>query len=437
MSIFQRCWTTLVATWKKIEYIGVQPGMAYLLNRRIRMVNLIAITTFLISLAYGVGNIVGGHWLLTIVDLGYAIAALFVFQLNHRLEHRKARVHLLISSSVFLCVVNFLSFNIAEYYLLCVLIVSILVFHNIWVQMIISVCLVIAILLPKLFVAQLPYAHAVGEDRLLVNIPIAVLFIFILVRHFKSVQQQYQEQIKQQHIHLEELNRDKEQLFAIVAHDIRSPLIATTQILQLVSEDQIPAQQQKKILQQINAQLTSLTDNVDNLLHWSSQNLQGLVSRPSLFPLAPLIRQIVGSMKAQMQAKSISIELIVDAQLTLYADIEQTRIVFRNLLSNAIKFSYVSTQIVVTAVEQDAIAAISIEDQGVGMSAKQVNELFNQIQRPAYGTSGERGTGLGLVLVRNLLEINGGHITVSSKEKKGTTFSFDLPLLRLADEPVS
>lgn len=392
------------------------------------MVNLITVSTLFVSLGYGLGNILGGHLLLTCVDLIYAFAVLAVFRLNHLREYRKARVHLLICSSLFLGTVNFLSYNIAEYYLLCVLIVSILVFHNIWTQTIISVSLVIVILLPKLFVSHLPYSYAVGEDRLLVNVPIAVLLIFILVRHFKSVQQQYQEEIKQQHIHLQALNRDKEQLFAIVAHDIRSPLIATSQILQLASSNEVNPAQQKDILQQINTQLRSLTDNVDNLLHWSSQNLQGLVSRPSLFPLGAVILQIIDSMKSHAQDKKIEFNSVVDPLLNVYADIEHIRIIFRNLLSNALKFSYAETQIDILAEVRAADMHISITDHGIGMSTQKINELFNAIQTPAYGTSGERGTGLGLVLVRNLLQINGGTIDVQSTEKMGTTFYLKLPL---------
>lgn len=397
------------------------------------MINLIALSTFFVSLGYGIGNILGGHVTLACIDLTYSLASLVVFLLHRLGYYRHAQVHLLISSSLFCSVVNFLSYNVAEYYLLCVLIVSILVFHHIWTQTIISVCLVIVILLPKYFVAYLPYSYAVGQDRLLVNVPIAVLFIFTLVRHFKSVQQQYQEEIKQQHIRLEALNRDKEQLFAIVAHDIRSPLIATSQILQLVAEDKVSVVQRDKIIGQIKTQLNNLTDNVDNLLHWSSQNLQGFVSRPSLFSLKTLLVQLIDTMKTQSQEKNITFQLSVDPQLTVYADIEQTRIIFRNLLSNALKFSYVDSKIDIAATAWKREADICITDYGMGMSDRQVSELFTTIQNPSYGTSGERGTGLGLVLVRNLLQINAGSISVQSIEKKGTTFHFKLPSQAIDD----
>ena len=117
----------------------------------------------------------------------------------------------------------------------------------------------------------------------------------------------------------------------------------------------------------------------------------------------------------------------------VYADIEHTSIIFRNLLSNALKFSYTETQIDILAEERAPYMHISITDHGIGMSTQKINELFNVIQTPTYGTSGERGTGLGLVLVRNLLQINGGTIEVKSTERKGTTFYLKLPLFASAE----
>ncbi|MFD2970240.1 sensor histidine kinase [Sphingobacterium bambusae] len=434
MSRSQGWWAPMARLWQRIESVGVTPEMSYLQNRRLKMVNLIAVSAFVGSLCYGVGNILGGqHPILSIVDIFYALGTLFVFKLHREYLYAEAKVYLLIISSLFLITINFLSYNIAEYYLLCVLIVSILVFHRIWVQAVICGSLVIAILVPKFFADDLPYSFAVGEDRLLVNVPIAILFIFILVRHFKSIQQSYQEEIEKQQIHLEELNRDKEQLFAIVAHDIRSPLVATSQILQMLCQEETDELLKKRAIQQINAQLQAMTENVDNLLHWSSQNLKGLVSRPLHFPVEQLLSQVLQGMKTQTSEKNVTFETHNPQALAMFADLEQIRIILRNILNNAIKFSYENGLIEITVEQSDAQVQISVKDSGVGMSSKKVKELFSHPQHPSYGTSGERGTGLGLVLVNNLVQINQGTIKVLSRENVGTTVQLLFPLGKIAE----
>lgn len=434
MSRSQGWWVSMARLWQRIECIGVTPNMSYLQNRRLKMVNLIAVSAFLGSFCYGVGNILGGqHPILFFVDILYALGTLFVFKLHRQYRYAEAKVYLLIISSLFLITINFLSYNIAEYYLLCVLIVSILVFHRIWVQAMICGSLVVAILVPKLFADELPYSFAVGEDRLLINVPVAILFIFILVRHFKSIQQSYQEEIEKQQIHLEELNRDKEQLFAIVAHDIRSPLVATSQILQMLCQEGVDDQLKKKTIKQISAQLHTMTENVDNLLHWSSQNLKGLVSKPLHFPVAQLLPQVLQGMKAQISEKNVTFETHHPEALSMFADLEHMRIILRNILNNAIKFSYENGLIEIMVKQSDGQVQISVKDSGVGMSGKKVKALFSHPQQPSYGTSGERGTGLGLVLVNNLIQINQGTIKIFSRENVGTTVQMFFPLGKNAE----
>ncbi|WP_437922183.1 sensor histidine kinase [Sphingobacterium sp. LRF_L2] len=428
MELFKRTKGILIHLWQKIECIGVDNDMPYLLNRRVRMVNMISLFCFVIPFLYGIANIQGDHYLLTIVDWTFSIASLFVFRLNYIRQHKLAQVYLLVSTSIFLICVNFLSFNIAEYYLLCVLIVSLLVFHHIWIQTIVTTILVTAILVPKFFSSYLPMAHVLNKDRLLVNVPLALFFILIVLRHFKQIQKNYQEEIKQQHLRLSTLNKDKEQLFAIIAHDVRSPLATATNMLKMLINNELPAAQQTEKLNLVQKQLVSLTDNVDNLLYWSSQNLKGLISRPVHLHLHELLFELLQSMVLQAEVKNIRFQLDIPAKLRLFADPEQVRIILRNILNNAIKFSHEGGEISICAQNQGTAAKISISDKGVGIPRAKLKALFNNLQDPSYGTFGERGSGLGLVLIHNLLEANRGKIQVKSAVNVGTTFTIELPL---------
>ncbi|TDS11688.1 sensor histidine kinase [Sphingobacterium paludis] len=427
MVIFQHCWRILTNFWLKVDSFGLTTDMSYLEDRRVRMVNLIAAWSFICALFYSIVNLVTDILILTAVDLTYCVLVLFVFYFHHRKRFKLARIYLSVITILFLGTISYFFYHIAEYYLFCVLIAGILVFHDKQTHVLISISLVLAILIPKAFFSDFSPVDPLPQARLLFNLPLAVFLIFFMVRHFKHIQQNYQDEIKKQQQHLEVLNRDKEQLFAIIAHDIRSPLVATSQILQHVSNEVTSEEFRKQSLLQVTSQLRVMTENVDNLLHWSSQNLQGLISRPVSFNLHTLLLDVLKSMEAQRKAKRIQTVIDVPVDIYVFADSEQIHIVLRNILSNAFKFSHKQGEVKISAKKADAAIKIAIEDWGVGMSKKKVKKLFNNLQLPSYGTSGERGTGLGLVLVNNLIQINRGEIKVSSVENAGTTILLKFP----------
>ncbi|WP_157836736.1 sensor histidine kinase [Sphingobacterium deserti] len=427
MEIFQRCWTILRNFWLKVDSFGVTPDMSYLQDRRIRMVNLISMWSFICALFYSVFNLLLGIIDLAIVDLIFSLSVLLVFYFHYHKKFIVARFYLLGVTILFLSTLSLLSYNIAEYFVFCVVIGGILIFQNKWMQVFICISLVLAVILPRTLSHDLNSMVSLTQGRLSYNLPLAVFFVFFTVRHFKYIQQTYQDEIKKQQLHLQDLNRDKEQLFAIVAHDIRSPLIATTQMLQHIINDETSEEFKKQAFSQVAAQLHMMTENVDNLLHWSSQNLQGLVSRPTSFSIHTLLIEVLKGMEAQRKAKRIQTVIDVPFGMLIFADPEQMHIILRNILNNALKFSHKHGKVKISAKKMDAAVEISIEDWGVGMSKKKVKKLFNNLQLPSYGTSGERGTGVGLVLVNNLIEINRGEIKVSSVENSGTTISLKFP----------
>jgi len=127
------------------------------------------------------------------------------------------------------------------------------------------------------------------------------------------------------------------------------------------------------------------------------------------------------------KAKNITIINDIPRGTKGYGNYEQIDIVIRNLIANAIKFIPQQGRVSVHSVSYENIIAISIADTGVGMNQDQINKLFTKSQTSTYGTKGEKGIGLGLLLCKEFIELNGGTISVSSELNKGTVFTITLP----------
>jgi len=163
---------------------------------------------------------------------------------------------------------------------------------------------------------------------------------------------------------------------------------------------------------------------LENTLHWSLSQMNGL--RPALRPtdVSAIIQEQIGLLQPVVDAKHISISPDLTADTFLLADENHLAIIFRNLLQNALKFTNLGGRIRVSHTTEAGLQRIAISDTGVGMTSAQLDSLFrvqNQSSQP--GTANEAGTGLGLVLVKELTETNGGTVSVRSDVGKGTTFT--------------
>jgi signal transduction histidine kinase len=167
---------------------------------------------------------------------------------------------------------------------------------------------------------------------------------------------------------------------------------------------------------------------LNNLLEWANSQMKGLVADPMMTNLAELGNENFNFLAQLAASKQLQLHNQIAPDLEAYVDPDQINLVFRNLISNAIKFTPKNGSITLQSQVENDFCQISITDTGVGMSAENVAKLFNQTTHfSTYGTSGEKGTGLGLLLCQEMVEKNGGTIWVESEEGKGTSFKFRLP----------
>lgn len=230
---------------------------------------------------------------------------------------------------------------------------------------------------------------------------------------------------------LRDLNTNNDKLFSIIAHDLRSPFNSILGFSELLYEginDFIP-EEVEEFAKIINTSSKNALILLDNLLIWArSQRGQISFNRENV-PLRPVTEEIIGVLKLSASIKDISLNHLANDDVMVYADRNMLSTVIRNLISNAIKFTKQGGKIDIYASSDENQAQISVVDNGIGMDGSVRDKLFGT--EPGFtskGTADEKGSGLGLVLCKELIAKHGGKIWAESKEGYGSAFHFTLPL---------
>ncbi len=231
---------------------------------------------------------------------------------------------------------------------------------------------------------------------------------------------------------LEIINNNKDRFFSIIAHDLRAPFNTLLGVTEMISGN-LDTMSQEEIKETASI-MTSSTNNlfklIENLLNWSRLQMGAFQINPKVLSITSIILEVLEVVKYLAEEKNIHIENNI-TDTSVYADAECFKTVTRNLLNNAIKFTARGGKIILSSVENDSYAHISVQDTGVGMSAEVVANLFNITSKTSTtGTENEKGTGLGLILCKDLMEKNNGTISVESELGKGSKFTFTLPIAR-------
>lgn len=218
-------------------------------------------------------------------------------------------------------------------------------------------------------------------------------------------------------------NLIKDKLFSIIGHDLRGPAGGIMEALDMVDSGILDEAEQKEIIGLLKKQSRSFNETLNSLLNWAATQLQGAETQATRFDLKLIVKKSLDVLTGQAKQKNLSIINQVPENLFVHADMNHVDFVVRNLLSNAIKFSYENGNIEVTAKEEGAQVIIAIADHGMGIpKAKQQQfEVSTNYMESSFGTKGESGTGLGLMLSREFLQANKGRMWLESKEGRGTT----------------
>jgi PAS domain S-box-containing protein len=237
-----------------------------------------------------------------------------------------------------------------------------------------------------------------------------------------------EEEIRKMNDQLRIINSEKDKLFSIISHDLRGPIgtfIGLTELMVHKGNDLKP-KEIKKFAISLHQSATNLYSLLENLLLWSVSKQSTLAFAPKKLHLQHLVNDVVLCLVPAAERKNIKINCHIQPVLEIKADFNSLQTIIRNLVSNAIKFTPFGGEVTIRA-ESGKRTRISISDTGIGMDSDMVTKLFSidsKINRP--GTDGELSTGLGLLLVKEMVEKHGGHITVESEVNKGTVIYFTI-----------
>mgnify|MGYP001794071346 CR=1 FL=1 len=229
-----------------------------------------------------------------------------------------------------------------------------------------------------------------------------------------------------------ELSREiaiKDRFFSIIAHDLKSPFNALLGFSDFLAKraDMLSPKEVVEYASMINVSSNTLYDLLENLLEWGRFQMEKGNMQAVPLNLPNLVEESISLMKTSASNKNVALSSQIP-DVTVKADRNMILLVIRNLISNAIKFTPSGGRIEVRAERKGDMVEISISDTGVGIAPGILTDTFAIDKKTTTpGTDGEIGTGLGLPLCKEMVELHKGQIRVESEQEKGTTFHFTLP----------
>lgn len=281
-------------------------------------------------------------------------------------------------------------------------------------------------------------ASEIRKQEIIRNILVVVVALtaILLVTVYRSGQRrkrintlllQHQEEMEKRSQELEQLNKVKDKFFSIISHDLRSPVNALAGLLDLLDRGAIKPDELPMALRELRTRFNHTRTLLNNLLDWTLLQMDKLNLQATKISLHGLVEENI-ALLSSLHQKNIDLINNVSPLAYALADSNTINLVIRNLLTNALKFTNDGGEIVISAEEKNNEWIVSVRDNGVGMTPEVRKMLFDKINPySTRGTANEKGTGLGLILCKEFVEKNNGHIWVESEEGKGSTFWFSLP----------
>jgi signal transduction histidine kinase len=273
-----------------------------------------------------------------------------------------------------------------------------------------------------------------------VYISLAIIIIIIIL--FAFVYNQYRNKkkiseiltkknnlIKIKNENLKTANETKQKLFSIISHDLINPfnaILGYTNLLE-TDYDTFNDAEKKEFISTINKYATYNYNLTKNLLEWSRTQQNRITIKKEQLNLKNIVLEIVNALEPLSNIKNIETIIQIEDALVTHADKNGLKTIINNLYSNAIKFSFANSSIVISAKKQANKTIVTIKDVGIGIEEEQINNLFKiNKTKTTLGTIKEKGTGFGLLICKELIDLHKGEINITSKPNEGTTIVFSL-----------
>ena len=267
---------------------------------------------------------------------------------------------------------------------------------------------------------------------LALSLGLLLLGISLLLAFFGyQNKQKANKKIKQQKLELEQLNIAKDRIISVLAHDLQKPMLSFRGIGKKVKY-LLDKQHYERLVTlggALDKEVNTLSALLDNLLKWALLQKDSLHQHTKEVAVRPVVNQIINLFENTANQKSIKLIPTINPKHKVLADNHLLATIIRNLVDNAIKFTEPNGEVIISSKIVGKEVLISVQDSGIGIPADKLNRIFLlQKEKSNIGTLGERGSGLGLYLVKELTTLCKGKIKVSSQIGEGTSFFIHLPL---------
>lgn len=265
-------------------------------------------------------------------------------------------------------------------------------------------------------------------DVLISTIYISMQKIFLVFISDITQSKKHERELQLSKDKLEELNATKDKFFSIIAHDLKNPFAALLTSCELLKRS--AAKQDINKMEKLSDSISNSSKDayrlLENLLDWSRLQLGKFEVCKECFNVSSIITDAISSLQNTAALKKIEIIAPDNKNACAFFDREMFKAIIRNFTTNAIKFSHTGEKVIIEMNEfNEKEFKILVKDTGIGISKNDLCKLFRiDISHTTLGTSGEKGTGLGLCLCKDFAEKNGSELFVESEEGKGSTFGF-------------
>jgi PAS domain S-box-containing protein len=274
-----------------------------------------------------------------------------------------------------------------------------------------------------------PNAFTVDEITLLDNLTSDLSFGILALRN-RAERKLAENKLEKYSQELKELNAGKDKLFSIIAHDLKSPFNPLLGISELIVNnfESLSPQEIKSFNAQIYNSLKNEYELLENLLNWSRLETGQLNFTLEKINLFEKTENVINLLSGNAKLKDITLYNNTGTDVFVLADPNMLHSVLQNLIANSIKFTNKLGLIkIYSAAADNDIIKITVSDNGIGMTNDHINSLFGSSESSTKGTYNEKGTGLGLIICKGMVEKHGGTLYVESEVGNGTNISFTLP----------
>ncbi len=277
--------------------------------------------------------------------------------------------------------------------------------------------------------------HRILLSFIIVLLLLSLVLSTLLYRQYKQktmanvLLAQQKEELAKQRDAFCELNATKDKFFTIIAHDLRNPFSALISISRSLSESHhdITEEERHTYLKTLNQSANRLYKLLENLLQWARTQTGDIDLECERIDLSDIASRCVDVLESSARERNTHVSSRIEQGAFVYADPNMVKAVLRNLLDNAIKFTREGGTVSIEATPNEDYIEVSVVDDGSGISEQDIGDLFRiEAEHTHIGSTKDKGTGLGLILCKEFVEINGGKIWVESKLGGGSSFRFTL-----------